>query len=78
MHFLDDDLGGSNEFANLLHFLHWHYFPRLAWARLTLNPSKSELLGLRRIQYSRFKDTLESIVTIPSLPYDLLSCISLT
>ena len=36
-HFLDDDVGGATYFDTLLEFLHGHYFPRLAWAMLTLN-----------------------------------------
>ena len=39
-HYVDDDVGGANTFDNLIQFLHLHYFPRLAWAHLTLNPSK--------------------------------------
>lgn len=39
-HFVDDDIGGADSFSNLVTFLHEHYFPRLAWAKLTLNPSK--------------------------------------
>ena len=38
---MDDDVGGADTFEALLHFLHHHYFPRLAWSRLTLNPAKS-------------------------------------
>ena len=40
-HFVDDDAGGADTFEELLEFLHKHYFPRLVWSRLTLNPAKS-------------------------------------
>lgn len=39
-HFVDDDIGGADSFDHLVEFLHEHYFPRLAWAKLTLNPAK--------------------------------------
>ena len=41
LHFMDDDVGGASSFDRLLGFLHYHYFPRVAWAKLTLNPKKS-------------------------------------
>ena len=41
-HFVDDDLGGAPTFEALINFLHNHYFPRLAWSGLTLNPEKSK------------------------------------
>ena len=41
-HFVDDDCGGAETFSSLVEFLHNHYFPRLAWAKLTLNPAKCE------------------------------------
>lgn len=54
-HFVDDDLGGGKTFQDLFNFMHHHYFPRLAWAKLTLNPKKCRffiaglsLLGLER------------------------------
>ncbi|RDI83557.1 hypothetical protein Vi05172_g6513 [Venturia inaequalis] len=40
-HFVDDDIGGADGFDSLYEFLHEHYFPRLEWARLTLNPFKT-------------------------------------
>ncbi|RDW59800.1 hypothetical protein BP6252_12887 [Coleophoma cylindrospora] len=40
-HFVDDDYGAADTFENLLDFLHDHYFPRVKWAKLTLNPIKS-------------------------------------
>lgn len=39
-HFVDDDFGGAETVEDLITFLHQHYFPRLAWAKLTLNPAK--------------------------------------
>lgn len=39
-HFVDDDLGASPSFDDMLDFLHHHYLPRNAWAKLTLNPKK--------------------------------------
>ena len=38
--FMDDDFGGASEEENLFNFLHNHYFPRQAWARLTFSPPK--------------------------------------
>jgi len=38
--FVDDDFGGFESFAEQFDFLHNHYFPRLAWARITLKGSK--------------------------------------
>jgi hypothetical protein len=40
-YFIDDDAGAAESVANIITFLHIHYFPQLAWAGLTLNPSKS-------------------------------------
>ena len=40
-YFVDDDYGAAHTFNGLLDFLHWEYFPRICWARLTLKPSKS-------------------------------------
>jgi len=39
---MDDDCGGSDTFEGLLAFLSNHYFPRLKWAALILNPLKSK------------------------------------
>ena len=39
--FFDDDLGADTSFENQMQFLHEHYFPRLHWSRLVLNPVKS-------------------------------------
>ena len=41
-YFVDDDYGASHTFGALLNFLHQVYFPRIAWAKLTLKPSKSK------------------------------------
>ena len=38
--FVDDDFGAFPSFRLQFDFLHQHYFPRLAWARLTLKGSK--------------------------------------
>lgn len=53
-HFMDDDLGKPSSFDALYEFLHNHYFPRLAWTKLTLSPAKCkfftrslEVLGMR-------------------------------
>ena len=40
-YFCDDDYGGSDGFDEMFQFLHEQYFPRLAWAYLTLKPAKS-------------------------------------
>lgn len=41
-YFFDDDYGASDTFNTLFDFLLNCYFPRLAWARLTLKPEKSQ------------------------------------
>jgi len=38
--FVDDDFGGFESFGEQFDFLHNDYFPRLAWARITLKGSK--------------------------------------
>ena len=38
--FVDDDFGAFPSFAAQFDFLHNHYFPRLAWARITLKARK--------------------------------------
>lgn len=38
--YMDDDIGGATDVDRLAAFLHEHYFPRLAWAKLTLSPKK--------------------------------------
>ena len=48
-HFVDDDVGGARTFEDMFQFLHEHYFPRLKWARLTLNPKKCKFF-VPRIQ----------------------------
>ncbi|KAJ8175493.1 hypothetical protein LV161_008779 [Aspergillus fumigatus] len=40
-YFMDDDAAATENMNNMVSFLHQHYFPRLAWAGLTLNPAKS-------------------------------------
>jgi len=54
MTFFDDDMGATISFKTQLDFLHDHYFPRMHWAKLVLNPAKShffmpkiEMLGLQ-------------------------------
>lgn len=56
-HFQDDDIGGADSFEHLFEFLHEHYFPRLVWASVTLNPKKSKfwvknvrILGHQRVE----------------------------
>ncbi|WP_217551352.1 hypothetical protein, partial [Pantoea sp. GbtcB22] len=38
-YFMDDDAAATENMNNMVSFLHQHYFPRLAWAGLTLNPA---------------------------------------
>jgi hypothetical protein len=38
--FVDDDFGAFPSFNSQFNFLHEHYFPRLAWAKLTLKGTK--------------------------------------
>jgi hypothetical protein len=40
-YFVDDDMGAAVSFDDQLRFLHDSYFPRIAWAKLTLSPAKS-------------------------------------
>jgi len=54
MTFFDDDMGANTSFETQLGFLHDHYFPRMHWAKMVLNPAKShffmpriEMLGLQ-------------------------------
>ena len=42
--FLDDDQGAAESIEEMLDFLHNSYFPRLAWAGLTLNPKKTRFM----------------------------------
>lgn len=57
-YFMDDDVGGATSVDILFQFLHEHYFPRLKWAKLTLNPDKCkffspqiEVLGFIKDEY---------------------------
>lgn len=43
-YFFDDDYGASDTFEELYKFLNQWYFPRMAWANLTLKPSKAEFM----------------------------------
>jgi len=43
-YFVDDDFAAHPSVAAQLHFMHYSYFPRLAWAKITLNPAKSGFL----------------------------------
>jgi hypothetical protein len=40
-YFADDDMGAAVSFEDQFRFLHDSYFPRIAWAKLTLSPGKS-------------------------------------
>lgn len=40
-YFMDDDNGGATTVEARAEFLHQYYFPRLAWAKLTLSPMKT-------------------------------------
>lgn len=44
-YFMDDDYGVATNVWTLIWFLHFRYFPRLSWARLTLKPSKSKFFN---------------------------------
>ena len=48
-YFFDDDYGATTTFAQMLWFLHEKYFPQVVWAKMTLNPSKSEFF-MNRIE----------------------------
>ena len=39
--FMDDDFGAHRDFFSQWRFLHYGYFPRLAWGRFTLRPKKT-------------------------------------
>jgi len=43
-YFVDDDFAAHSSVKSQLDFMHFHYFPRLKWARLTLKPTKSGFL----------------------------------
>ena len=43
-YFVDDDFAAHSSIKSQLDFMHFHYFPRLKWARLTLKPTKSGFL----------------------------------
>lgn len=45
--YMDDDLGGATTVDILADFLFDHYLPRLAWAKLTLNPEKCRFFSTR-------------------------------
>ena len=45
-YFVDDDYGAAYTFDKLINFLHYTYFPRMSWAKLTLKPSKSRFFVL--------------------------------
>lgn len=45
-HFVDDDHGASLDFDTMFDFLHYHYFPRVDFAQLTLSPKKSNFFAL--------------------------------
>jgi hypothetical protein len=45
--YMDDDLGGATSVDILMDFLFDHYFPRLSWAKLTLNPDKCRFFSTR-------------------------------
>lgn len=40
-HFMDDSYGSADSFDTLYSFLKNHFFPRVTWARMALNPGKS-------------------------------------
>src|SRR5690606_5517023 len=40
-HFMDDTYGLTASFDEMFRFLHHHFFPRVVWARIVLNPEKS-------------------------------------
>lgn len=44
-YFMDDDYGVATGFPSLYWFLHFKYFPRLSWARLTLKPTKTKFFS---------------------------------
>lgn len=73
-HFSDDDNGGAEDFESLVNFLDEHYFPRITWARLTLNPEKCEfftatinLLGFR-LEAGHLRPLLERAAAIAAFP----------
>ncbi|KAG0135515.1 hypothetical protein HOY82DRAFT_479807 [Tuber indicum] len=71
---MDDDFGAFSTFTSQFNFLHNHYFPRLAWARLTLKGSKSgffldriEPLGYRSDGSGR-RPSIDKVGTIRDWP----------
>ena len=59
-HFIDDDVKKSDILSTLINFLHTHYFPRLVWAKLTLNPKKCEFFT-SKIQLLEHRRNLKDI-----------------
>lgn len=59
-YYMDDDLGGATTVDKLIWFLHNHYFPRVAWAKLTLSPSKCRFFS-EEIKVLGFQKTWEGV-----------------
>lgn len=43
-YFFDDDYGAADNFEDMYGFLHQYYFPRMAWAKLSLKPTKAHFM----------------------------------
>jgi len=74
-HFMDDDVGGASSFGQLMQFLHDFYFPRVAFARLTLSPHKSHffmeelsILGMSRGP-GGIRPSADKVAVIREWPY---------
>lgn len=46
-HFMNDTYSSVRAFEPLFTFLHYHFFPRVEWARMSLNPSKSAFFAAK-------------------------------
>jgi hypothetical protein len=73
--FMDDDCGGGTTFEATVRFLADHYFPRLKWANLTLNPNKSKffvatlkMLGHMRQAGGGLRPSADKIAAIREYP----------
>jgi hypothetical protein len=65
--FVENDIGGAVSIRSLINFLHNHYFPRLAWSRLTPNPVPQGS-PLSPILFLFYNANLVEICNPPTLP----------
>ena len=59
-HFVDNDIKNFDILKILIHFLHFHYFFRLSWAKFILNSSKCEFFVVN-IQLLKYQKNVKNI-----------------